>query len=116
MVVAVPADADARFCSGAVRDGERLADADLCHLRLGVVFQDMLCRIEYEGFLELELRHADEILQILGQLRVVYGMHQIVVLGGEGKIKPYGNVQHYGLLVFPFVGERPENAVELDVF
>ena len=43
-------------------------------------------------------------------------MDQVVVPRGQRKIKPNGNVQHHGLLVSPFVGERPENAVELNVF
>ena len=113
---ALPAYADARFSSRAVWYSLRLADANLGHLRLGVVGEDILCGLEYERLFELEPGHADEILHVLRQLRVVDGMDQVVVLGGKGKIKPDGYVHDHGLLLFPFIGERPEDAVELDVF
>ena len=54
-------------------------------------------------------------MKVFRQLRIIYGMGKILVSSGLGKIHYNRNIEDYGLLVLPFVGKGPENAVELEI-
>ena len=112
----LPADADAGFGACAIRDGVRFAYPHFGRQGLGVVPQDVLRRFQHEGLFELELRPPDELLEVVGKLGVVNGMHQVVVTGGLRKVKPDGNVQYNRLLLFSLERERSDNAIERQVF